>query len=71
MKPLSATEAVAAIEAGKLTAEKLVRDCLDRIAEREPTVKAWALLNPDAGDRPGEGRRRRPRAASCAACPSG
>ena len=47
MKPLSATEAVAAIEAGTLTAEKLVRDCLDRIAEREPVVKAWAFLDPD------------------------
>ena len=46
MKPLSATEAVAAIEAGTLTAEKLVRDCLDRIAEREPVVKAWAFLDP-------------------------
>ena len=45
MKPLSATEAVSAIEAGKLTAEKLVRDCLERIAEREPVVQAWAFLN--------------------------
>ena len=47
MKPLSATEAVAAIAAGTLTSEKLVRDCLERIAEREPVVKAWAFLNPD------------------------
>ncbi|HET6221632.1 MAG TPA: amidase, partial [Dongiaceae bacterium] len=47
MKPLSATQAVAAIEAGTLTSEKLVRDCLERIAEREPVVKAWAFLNPD------------------------
>ena len=47
MKPLSATEAVARIEAGTLTSDKLVRDCLDRIAEREPVVKAWAFLNPD------------------------
>lgn len=46
MKPLSATQAVAAIEAGSLTAEKLVRDCLDRISERDPTVKAWAHLDP-------------------------
>jgi amidase len=46
LKPLSATEAVAAIEAGKLTSEKLVRACLDRIAEREPAVKAWAFLDP-------------------------
>ena len=47
MKPLSATEALAAIEAGTLTSEKLVRDCLDRIAERDPVVKAWVHLNPD------------------------
>src|ERR1044072_4866287 len=47
MKPLSATDAVARMEAGTLTAETLVRDCLDRIAEREPVVKAWAFLNPD------------------------
>jgi amidase len=44
--PLSATEAAAAIEAGTLTAHELVRDCLDRIAEREPAVKAWAFLDP-------------------------
>ncbi|MBL6616602.1 MAG: amidase [Reyranella sp.] len=46
MRPLSATEAIAAIEAGKLTAEAFVRDCLDRIAQREPVVKAWAFLDP-------------------------
>jgi amidase len=46
MKPLNASEAVAAIEAGTLTAQKLVRDCLDRIAERESVVKAWAHLDP-------------------------
>src|SRR5471030_879045 len=45
--PLSATEAAAAIEAGTLTSEKLVRDCLDRIAERDPVVKAWVHLNKD------------------------
>ena len=47
MKPLSATEAAARIEAGTLTSETLVRACLERIAEREPTVKAWAYLDPD------------------------
>ena len=46
MKPLSATRAVAAIEAGTLTAQELVRACLDRIVEREPVVKAWAFLDP-------------------------
>jgi Asp-tRNA(Asn)/Glu-tRNA(Gln) amidotransferase A subunit family amidase len=47
MKPLSATEAVTAIEGGTLTAEKLVRACLERIAERDPVVKAWVHLNPE------------------------
>ncbi len=53
MKPLSATEAVAAIEAGTLTSEKLVRGYLDRIAERDAVVKAWAFLDPDLADRAG------------------
>ena len=43
---LSASEAVVAIEGGSLTAEKLVRACLDRIAARDPVVKAWAHLDP-------------------------
>ena len=47
MKPITAVEAVAAIEAGTLTSEKLVRDCLDRIAERDDIVKAWVHLDPD------------------------
>ncbi len=46
MKPLSATEAAKAIEAGTLTSEKLVQACLDRIAERDGTVKAWVHLDP-------------------------
>jgi Asp-tRNA(Asn)/Glu-tRNA(Gln) amidotransferase A subunit family amidase len=46
MKPLSAVEAVRAIEAGTLTSEKLVQACLDRIAERDPVVKAWVHLDP-------------------------
>jgi amidase len=45
MKPISAFEAVKAIEAGTLTSEKLVGACLERIAEREPVVKAWVRLN--------------------------
>ncbi len=47
MKPLTAVEAVAAIEAGTLTSEALVRACLDRIAERDGVVKAWVHLDPD------------------------
>ncbi len=45
MKPIGAVEAVKAIEGGTLTAEKLVLGCLDRIAEREPAVKAWVHLD--------------------------
>lgn len=47
MKPITAVEAVAAIEAGTLTSEELVRGYLDRIAERDGVVKAWAYLDPD------------------------
>ncbi|HTE15556.1 MAG TPA: amidase, partial [Burkholderiales bacterium] len=45
---LSATEAVKQIAAGKITREQLVRDCLERIAAREPAVGAWTHLDADA-----------------------
>ena len=44
---LTAVEAAGRIAAGTLTSEDLVRACLDRIKEREPTVQAWAYLDPD------------------------
>lgn len=43
---LSASEAVSEIAAGRLTAEALARSCLERIAEREPSVAAWTYLDP-------------------------
>jgi Asp-tRNA(Asn)/Glu-tRNA(Gln) amidotransferase A subunit family amidase len=43
---LTAIEGVAAIAAGTLTAEQLTRACLERIAEREPVVRAFAWLDP-------------------------
>jgi Asp-tRNA(Asn)/Glu-tRNA(Gln) amidotransferase A subunit family amidase len=45
---LSVAEAVEALHAGELTAEALVRACLDRIAAEEPRVQAWQHLDPDA-----------------------
>ncbi len=44
---LSAHEALAEMEAGTLTSEALVEACLERIAEREPTVGAWQFIDPD------------------------
>ena len=44
---LSATEAARKIRTGKISSEALVRDCLDRIAAREPVVHAWVHLDPD------------------------
>ena len=44
---LSATAAARAIEAGELTSEALVAACLERIAERDESVCAWACVDRD------------------------
>src|SRR6202048_3306470 len=44
---LSATSLVRLVEGGELTAEAVVRSCLERIAEREPVVRAWSHLAPE------------------------
>jgi amidase len=48
LNKLSAVEAAKQIAAGRITCEALVRDCLDHIAVREPAVRAWEHLDPDA-----------------------
>jgi Asp-tRNA(Asn)/Glu-tRNA(Gln) amidotransferase A subunit family amidase len=48
LNQISATDAAAAIAAGKLTSEALVAACLDQIARREKDVHAWAHIDPDA-----------------------
>jgi Asp-tRNA(Asn)/Glu-tRNA(Gln) amidotransferase A subunit family amidase len=45
---LAAAALVRLIEGGELTAEAVVRSCLERIAEREPVVRAWSHLASDA-----------------------
>jgi Asp-tRNA(Asn)/Glu-tRNA(Gln) amidotransferase A subunit family amidase len=45
---LAATELVRLIEAGDLTAEAVIASCLERIAEREPVVRAWSHLAGEA-----------------------
>ena len=42
---LTAVEAAARIASGELLSQDLVSACLDRIAEREPSVQAWAFLD--------------------------
>lgn len=44
---LGAAEAVELLARGELTAEALVRACLERIAAEEPRVQAWEFLDPD------------------------
>ena len=44
---LSATAAADAIRAGELSSVALVQACLERIAEREPVVRAWRHLDQD------------------------
>ena len=43
---LTATQIVAAIAAGQLGAEDVARACLDRIAVRDPAVRAWSYVDP-------------------------
>ncbi|MBI2295465.1 MAG: amidase [Betaproteobacteria bacterium] len=47
LNKLSATEAAAAIAAGKLKSEPLVAACIERIRQRENDVQAWAHINPE------------------------
>ncbi|NKB49005.1 MAG: amidase [Alphaproteobacteria bacterium] len=44
---LSAIEARAKLDRGEITSQALVRDCLTRIAAREPDLDAWAFVDPD------------------------
>jgi len=45
---LSATEAARKIATKEITAEALVRACLDRVNEREQTIGAWEYIDPEA-----------------------
>jgi Asp-tRNA(Asn)/Glu-tRNA(Gln) amidotransferase A subunit family amidase len=47
LNELSASEAARRIARREITSEALVRDCLERIAAREPAVRAWAFIDPE------------------------
>src|SRR5436309_9032427 len=44
---LAAATLARLIDGGELTAEAVVRSCLERIRERDPVVRAWAHLDPE------------------------
>jgi Asp-tRNA(Asn)/Glu-tRNA(Gln) amidotransferase A subunit family amidase len=44
---LTAVELAAGMASGVLSAQRVAREHLDRIAEREPSVGAWVHLDPD------------------------
>ena len=44
---LGLAEAAAALAGRKLSSEELVSDCLERIAARDPDLRAWAFVDPD------------------------
>ena len=48
---LSATAAARKLASREITAEALLTDCLERIAEREADVHAWTFLDTDAAMR--------------------
>jgi amidase len=47
LNELSACEIAAGVTSGAFTAEAVVRDCLERIEERDKTIKAWAFVDPE------------------------
>src|SRR5262245_47812305 len=47
LNELSARDVVRGIKQGTFSAESVTRACLDRIAERESMLKAWAFIDPD------------------------
>ena len=61
LNELSAVDAAAGIAAGRITSEQMIRACLDRIAEREGEVRAWAYLSPDQAIAEARARDRAPR----------
>jgi Asp-tRNA(Asn)/Glu-tRNA(Gln) amidotransferase A subunit family amidase len=48
LKTSDATAVARLIARGETSSEEVVRACLERIAQRDPVVRAWAHLDPDA-----------------------
>jgi Asp-tRNA(Asn)/Glu-tRNA(Gln) amidotransferase A subunit family amidase len=42
---LTASEAATLIRSGELTVEELARSCIERVADRDPSVRGWSHIN--------------------------
>ena len=71
LNQLSAADAAAAIAAGKITSEALVAACLERIAQREDDVRAWAFVDPELALKQARQRDREPRRSRLHGIPVG
>ena len=71
LERLTAREAARLIAHGGITAEAVVRSCLERIEAREPIVHAWTFLDPDAAIRQARERDRTPPAGPLHGIPVG
>src|SRR2546423_4080076 len=71
LSELSAAEAARALEENKFTCEALIAACLERIAEREESVRAWAFLDRGAALAEARSLDRVPRASPLHGVPFG
>jgi Asp-tRNA(Asn)/Glu-tRNA(Gln) amidotransferase A subunit family amidase len=71
LNELGAAEIVAKIAASEITCEALTRDCIERIAAREPVVKAWVNFNPELALAQAHALDREPRRGSLHGVPIG
>ena len=55
LNELAARDVVRGIKQGTFSAEAVTRACLDRIAERELALKAWAFIDPQLTHRGSNG----------------
>jgi Asp-tRNA(Asn)/Glu-tRNA(Gln) amidotransferase A subunit family amidase len=68
---LTVTEAANKLDAGEITSEALVRDCLARIKIREPEIGAWAYIDPDYAMEQARARDAEPRRSALHGVPIG
>lgn len=61
LNELSATDAARLIASGEISSEALVQECLARIAEREPVLRAWSWIDPEHALRQARERDREPK----------